>query len=81
MFSVNFLSLDSYHAKLRFYKFYPSAHIYSLPDAKSKQYIAGSRLSKKQYTSLSRHPGFPSIQYTTEHTTTVERDDTGLDSF
>lgn len=29
MFSVNFLSLDSYHAKLRFYKSYPSAHIYS----------------------------------------------------
>lgn len=55
MFSVNFLSLDSYHAKLRFYKVYPSAHTYSLPDTKSKQHIAGSGLGKKQYTPLSQH--------------------------
>jgi len=46
--SVNFLSLDSYHANLKLDKFYPSARRCSLPDAKSKQYIAGSGLSEKQ---------------------------------
>lgn len=52
MFLANFLSLDSYRAKLRFYKVYLSAHIYSLPDTKSKQCIAGFGLSRKQYTPL-----------------------------
>lgn len=52
MFLVNFLSLDRYHTKLRFYKLYPSAHIYSLPDIKPKQYTAGFALSKKQHTDI-----------------------------